>query len=85
MSGIELARLILLMLASVGCLCIYTFFNDELNSNNNDEIYNQFKDCKLLEVAHYNGFWESKTNKLDCNGVIYNVPTSDYDNAMNNH
>ncbi|EDW1524478.1 hypothetical protein LJM46_004682 [Escherichia coli] len=69
-------------------LVMHFFESDEYSRHQleiNKALYNQIKDCKLLEVAHYNGFWEAKTNKLDCNGVIYNVPTSDYDNAMNSH
>lgn len=85
MNGIELTKIIIMMLAAIGCLYIYLFCVDEPNRNKNVEFYNFFKECKLLEVAHYNGFGEAKTNKLDCNGVIYNVPTSDYDNAMNNY
>ena len=39
--------------------------------------------CKLLEENNYNGIFSENTNKLDCNGVIKNVPISEYDKAIN--
>ena len=63
-------------------------FSDKIDAQtkaSNLKIYNQYKDCKVMEVDHYNGFFEANTNKLNCNGTIYNVNKSDYDEVMNNH
>ncbi|EAX5841865.1 hypothetical protein KW855_004314 [Salmonella enterica] len=79
---------VILLMAAATLLIIHFFEEDDYSKAQleiNKVLYNKIKDCKLLEVAHYNGFWEAKTNKLDCNGVIYNISTSDYDNAMNSH
>lgn len=58
---------------------------DSLYKKDIQRRYNLYKDCKVLEVAHYNGFLKGDTNKLDCKGTIYNVDTSDYNEAMTNH
>ncbi|MGA6087204.1 MULTISPECIES: hypothetical protein [Providencia] len=38
--------------------------------------------CKLLEINIDNGFLSSKTNKIECDGVIDNVSTNDYNKAI---
>lgn len=38
--------------------------------------------CKLLEINIDNGFLSSKTNKIECDGVIDNVSTNNYNNAI---
>jgi len=38
--------------------------------------------CKLIEENINNGFFQSNTNKLDCDGVIRNIPVSEYDTLM---
>jgi len=48
------------------------------------EFHDRYKDCKVLEVNHFNGYFTSNTNKLDCNGTIYNVDAGEYNDAMSN-
>jgi len=38
--------------------------------------------CKLKEENVPHGLFVQNTNKLDCNGVIKNIPVSDYDKAI---
>lgn len=39
-------------------------------------------ECKLIELNVYNGFLSNKTNRLNCDGVINNVSTADYNTAV---
>lgn len=44
-----------------------------------------YKDCTVLERNHYNGTPFPNTDKLECNGVIYNLETNKYDGEMKIH
>lgn len=35
--------------------------------------------CKPIEINIDNGFFNSNTNKLNCDGVIVNIPTDEYE------
>lgn len=62
------------------CFCMsYALMNP--NDSSKDLI--DISQCKLLEENNYNGIFSENTNKLDCNGVIKNVPISEYDKAIN--
>ena len=77
---------VVIVLVMIGVV-IFVFSGDidSYYKEENLKAYNQYKDCKVLEVAHYNGFFKEDTNKLDCNGTIYNVSTSYYNDVMANH
>lgn len=49
------------------------------------EYYELYKDCKVLENNHYNGFYSNNTYKLDCDGGIYEVDANTYNEAFKNH
>lgn len=73
-----------IVFAAIVATLIYLYvFN---GSQDNDQDYHAlYKDCKLLEANHYNGFFSNNTNKLECDGVIYNVDTNAYNEAFRNH
>ena len=67
---------------------IALFFGNEIVDSLGDPTPQQIEDaralskCKLLEENIYHGYFSSNTNKLNCNGVIKNISTSDYEYSM---
>ncbi|VUS88098.1 hypothetical protein SB6424_05478 [Klebsiella pasteurii] len=67
------------LIASVGfcgmfVISIHSFTMDELEAGRHWK-----NDCKLLEVNIPTGTFTDSVNKLDCAGIIINVPVSQYD------
>lgn len=72
---------------SLAALLLFPYLKSsvDVQKEERQRLYQLYKECKVIEVNHYNGFFEGTSNKLDCNGTIYNVSTSDYDDVMANH
>jgi len=54
----------------------------EMADKNNNKTLSEAKkiaSCKLIEENINNGLFQENTNKLDCNGVIKNIPVGKYD------
>lgn len=49
------------------------------NDIKNGEIWSQ---CKILEENAYNGTFSDNVNKLECHGIIKNIPVSHYNKAI---
>ncbi|EMX0833531.1 MULTISPECIES: hypothetical protein [Raoultella] len=67
----------LMAVVSLAMLIVFTsesFSMDELESGRHWE-----NDCQLLEVNIQTGSFTSPVNKLDCAGIIINVPRLQYD------
>ncbi|EHM4620406.1 hypothetical protein KGK29_004552 [Salmonella enterica] len=49
-----------------------------------DDILNgkTWSQCKMTEKNAYNGAFSENVNKLECHGIIYNIPVSDYYKAI---
>ncbi|WP_241576734.1 hypothetical protein [Rosenbergiella collisarenosi] len=67
---------------------IVLFFGNEIIDSLDDPTPQQIEDaralskCKLIEENIPHGYFSSNTNRLNCNGVIKNIPTSDYNQSM---
>ncbi|MCY0603658.1 hypothetical protein [Klebsiella pneumoniae] len=51
---------------------------------NNDDIKagKELSACKIVEENAYNGTFNDNVNKIDCDGVIKNIPVSTYNKLM---
>ena len=38
--------------------------------------------CKMIEVNAYNGQFSENVNKIECSGIIKNIPVSSYNKAI---
>lgn len=38
--------------------------------------------CKMIEQNAYNGSFSENVNKIECNGIIKNIPVSSYNKAL---
>lgn len=77
----------LIIIALFVTLFLYPYLKGSVDDQKDERqrLYQLYKECMVIEVNHYNGFFEDNSNKLNCNGTIYNVSTSDYDDVMANH
>lgn len=53
-----------------------TYDDDDVK---NGEVWSQ---CKLLEENSYNGTFSENVNKIECKGLIKNIPISTYNKAI---
>ncbi|EAN4970966.1 hypothetical protein EH030_20710 [Salmonella enterica] len=53
-----------------------TYDDDDVK---NGEVWSQ---CKLLEENSYNGTFSENVNKIECKGLIKNIPISSYNKAI---
>lgn len=53
-------------------------------SYNDDDISDgrMLTQCKMIEQNAYNGSFSENVNKVECNGIIKNIPVSSYNKAM---
>lgn len=67
------------LIASVAFAILVVFTSESFTMDELEAGRHWKNDCKLLEVNIPTGTFTDSVNKLDCAGIIINVPVSQYD------
>ena len=72
-----------IMCMFVTCIGFMALVNNiSQNDNGITSLSKELPSCKMIEENVYNGSFSENVNRLSCNGVIKNIPVSDYNSAM---